>query len=143
MVKEQIQLSIEKLVDKLKTDPKEIPVIACGGGAFLLPKEIKGASKVLFPEHLEVANAFGACIAQISSEDEKIVNTLQNDEKKELEKLLSNVKIELLKKGASEDSINVLTKESIPLAYLPGAVKLKVKLCGDLISWLFTSYFKP
>ena len=134
LVKEQIQLSIEKLVDKLKTDPKEIPVIACGGGAFLLPKKIAGASRVLFPEHLEVANAFGACIAQISSEDEKIVNTLQNDEKKELEKLLSNVKIELLKKGASEDSINVLTKESIPLAYLPGAVKLKVKLCGDLIS---------
>jgi hypothetical protein len=25
-------------------------------------------------------------------------------------------------------------KESIPLAYLPGAVKLKVKLCGDFIS---------
>jgi N-methylhydantoinase A/oxoprolinase/acetone carboxylase beta subunit len=134
LVKEQIQLSIEKLVDKLKTDPKEIPVIACGGGAFLLPKKIEGASRVLFPEHLEVANAFGACIAQISSEDEKIVNTLQNDEKKELEKLLSNAKIELLKKGASEGSINVLTKESIPLAYLPGAVKLKVKLCGDLIS---------
>jgi N-methylhydantoinase A/oxoprolinase/acetone carboxylase beta subunit len=134
LVKEQIQLSIEKLVDKLKTDPKEIPVIACGGGAFLLPKKIEGASRVLFSEHLEVANAFGACIAQISSEDEKIVNTLQNDEKKELEKLLSNVKIELLKKGASEGSINVLTKESIPLAYLPGAVKLKVKLCGDLIS---------
>ena len=134
LVKEQIQLSIEKLVDKLKTDPKEIPVIACGGGAFLLPKKIAGASRVLFPEHLEVANAFGACIAQISSEDEKIVNTLQNDEKKELEKLLSNVKIELLKKGASEGSINVLTKESIPLAYLPGAVKLKVKLCGDLIN---------
>jgi N-methylhydantoinase A/oxoprolinase/acetone carboxylase beta subunit len=134
LVKEQIQLSIEKLVDKLKTDPKEIPVIACGGGAFLLPKEIEGASKVLFPEHLEVANAFGACIAQISSEDERVVNTLQIDEKQEIEKLLLNVKNKLLKNGASEGSINVLIKESIPLAYLPGAVKLKVKLCGDLIS---------
>ena len=64
----------------------------------------------------------------------KIVNTLQNDEKKELEKLFSNVEIELLKKGASEGIINVLTKESIPLAYLPGAIKLKVKLCGHLIN---------
>jgi N-methylhydantoinase A/oxoprolinase/acetone carboxylase beta subunit len=134
LVKEQIKLSIEKLVDKLKTDPKEIPVIACGGGAFLLPQEIEGASKVLFPEHLEVANAFGACIAQISSEDEKVINILQIDEKQEMEKLLLNVKNKLLKNGASEGSINVLTKESIPLAYLPGAVKLKVKLCGDLIS---------
>ncbi len=133
LVKEQIQLSIEKLVDKLKTDSKEIPVIACGGGAFLLPKQIEGASEVLFPEHLEVANAFGACIAQISCEEEMVINTMQNDEKQELERLLSNVKNELLKNGASENSINVLAKESIPLAYLPGAVKLKVKLCGDLI----------
>jgi hypothetical protein len=53
----------------LKTDAKEIPVIACGGASFLLPKTIGGASNVIFPEHLEVANAFGACIAQISSED--------------------------------------------------------------------------
>jgi N-methylhydantoinase A/oxoprolinase/acetone carboxylase beta subunit len=133
LVKQHIQLAIEKLVDKLKTDVKEIPVVACGGGAFLLPKQIEGASKVLFPEHLEVANAFGACIAQISSEEEKVVNTMQNDEKQELEKLLSNVENKLLKNGASKDSINILIKESTPLAYLPGAVKLKVKLCGDLV----------
>lgn len=132
-VKHQILLSIEKLVDQLKTDSKEIPVVACGGGAFLLPKEIKGASKVLFPEHLEVANAFGACIAQISSEEEIVINTIECDEKQELEKLLSKLKNKLLKNGASEKSITTLFKKSTPLAYLPGAVKLKVKLCGNLI----------
>ncbi|SNY95325.1 hydantoinase/oxoprolinase N-terminal domain-containing protein [Flagellimonas pacifica] len=133
VVKNEIQLAIEKLVDKLKTDSKEIPVIACGGGAFLLPKEINGASSVIFPEHLEVANAFGACIAQIGCEEEMVINTLQNDENSALEQLLERVKKELLKNGALEDSINILAKESIPLAYLPGAVKLKVKVCGDLI----------
>jgi N-methylhydantoinase A/oxoprolinase/acetone carboxylase beta subunit len=132
LVKEQIQLAIERLVDKLKTDYKEVPVIACGGGAFLLPKKIEGASNVIFPEHLEVANAFGACIAQISREEELVINTLQKNEKEELELLVSKAKAALLKNGASENSINILTKESIPLAYLPGAVKLKVKLCGDL-----------
>ena len=30
-VKETIQIAIEKLVDTLKTDGKDIPVIACGG----------------------------------------------------------------------------------------------------------------
>ena len=132
-VRISIQSAIEKLVDKLKTDAKEIPVIACGGGAFLLPKKINGASKVLFPEHMEVANAFGASIAQISSEEEIIINTTQKDEKKEMEKLLSKTKQKLLKNRASKDSFNILTKESIPLAYLPGAVKLKVKVCGDLL----------
>ena len=117
----------------MKTDAKGIPVIACGGGAFLLPKTIEGASSVIFPEHLEVANAFGACIAQISIEHELIVNTLQCDEAQELERLLTKVKSELLKNGTSEDSIIILAKESVPLAYLPGTVKLKVKLCGDLV----------
>ncbi|WP_430967822.1 hydantoinase/oxoprolinase N-terminal domain-containing protein [Spongiimicrobium sp. 2-473A-2-J] len=133
-VKYQIQLAIERVVDKLKTDAAEIPVIACGGGAFLLPKTIDGASEVLFPEHLEVANAFGACIAQIGHEEEMVVNTLQSDEKQAMDKLMLTVRKALLQNGALEDSIKVLAKESTPLAYLPGAVKLKVKLCGDLIT---------
>jgi N-methylhydantoinase A/oxoprolinase/acetone carboxylase beta subunit len=91
--KGQVQLSIEKLIDKLKANPKEITLIGFGGRAFLLLKEIEVASKVLFPEHLEVANAFDACIGQICSEDEKVINTLQIDEKQEIEKLLLNVKI--------------------------------------------------
>jgi len=134
MVKSTIKSEIEKLVDKLKNDAKEIPVIACGGGAFLLPKEIEGASEVIFPENMEVANAFGACIAQISNESEIVINTMQKDENKEMDRLLKNSREALLKNGASVESINILTKESIPLAYLPGAVRLKVKLCGDLIS---------
>ncbi|SHG74952.1 hydantoinase/oxoprolinase N-terminal domain-containing protein [Flagellimonas flava] len=132
-VKNQIKATIEQLVDKLKTDSTEIPVIACGGGAFLLPREISGASKVIFPEYLEVANAFGACIAQIGYEEEMVINTMQQEENKALEQLLQKVKDELLKNGALQDSVKVLAKESIPLAYLPGATKLKVKLCGDLL----------
>lgn len=58
---------------------------------------------------------------------------LEKYEKQEIEKLLEKVTSSLLKKGALESSIVLLTKESIPLAYLPGAVKLKVKLSGDII----------
>ena len=128
-----IQIQIENLVDKLKTDSTDIPVIACGGGAFLLPDKIKGASEVLFPEHMEVANAFGACISQISSEKEIVINSMQKNEQEEIENLLQESEKDLIRKGASKKSIHIITKESIPLAYLPGATKLKVKLCGDLI----------
>jgi len=132
-VEEQLQFTIERLVEKLKTNAQEIPVIACGGGAFLLPKVIAGASEVVFTEHMEVANAYGASIAQISSELEIVINTLQKDEKDEMEKLLSSARTTLIKNGAAINSIHILTKESTPLAYLPGAVKLKVKICGNLI----------
>lgn len=131
-VQDQIKITIEKLVDKLKTDSQQIPVIACGGGAFLLPKTIEGASEVIFPEHMEVANAFGACIAQISSESEIIINTLQKDEKEAMNNLIEATKVDLIKKNAEPKSFTILIKESIPLAYLPGAIKLKLKICGDL-----------
>ncbi|MFV0248567.1 MAG: hydantoinase/oxoprolinase N-terminal domain-containing protein [Tenacibaculum sp.] len=133
-VKEIIRSKIEDLVDKLKTDARDITVIACGGGAFLLPEKIRGASEVLFPKHREVANAFGACISQISSEKEIVINTLNKDENKELQSLLFETEKDLLKKGASKKSIYIIAKESVPLAYLPGATKLKVKLCGNLIN---------
>lgn len=128
-----IQIEIEKLVDKLKTESTDIPVIACGGGAFLLPERIKGASKVVFPEHMEVANAFGACIAQMSSEKEIVIQTTKHNETEMLEKLIDEVQETLTQKGTDKNSIHIITKESIPLAYLPGAVRLKVKLCGNLI----------
>jgi N-methylhydantoinase A/oxoprolinase/acetone carboxylase beta subunit len=131
-VQEQLKTAIEKLVDKLKTNAGEISVIACGGGAFLLPKTIAGASEVIFPEHMEVANAFGACIAQISSESEIVINTLQKDEKEAMNNLIEATKADLIKKNAEPKSFTILIKESIPLAYLPGAVKLKLKICGDL-----------
>jgi N-methylhydantoinase A/oxoprolinase/acetone carboxylase beta subunit len=131
-VKDQIRLKIEDLVDKLKTEAKPLPVIACGGGAFLLPKNINGASEVLFPDNREVANAFGASIAQISEESEIVINTIQKDEKVEMEVLISNAREKLFKNGADGKTIEVIIKETIPLAYLPGAVKLKVKLCGLL-----------
>ncbi|MFD2588722.1 hydantoinase/oxoprolinase N-terminal domain-containing protein [Croceitalea marina] len=133
MIKKSIEGAIEKLVDKLKTDSKDIPVVACGGGAFLLPKSIDGASEVLFPEHLEVANAFGACIAQISSEEEMVVNTMQKNEEIALQELLDKVTLHLLAKGAKKETLKTLSKEIIPLAYLPGTAKVKVKICGDLI----------
>jgi N-methylhydantoinase A/oxoprolinase/acetone carboxylase beta subunit len=132
LVRTVIKNDIEKVVDKLKTDAKDIPVIACGGGAFLLPNKIAGASEVIFPRHLEVANAFGACIAQFSSEEEMLINTAEVDEKAEMEKLLLKVERKLLGNGVTKGSVNILLKESMPLAYLPGVVKLKVKLCGDL-----------
>ncbi len=129
-VKAEIQNHIEDLVDKLKTEAKDIPVIACGGGAFLLPKSISGASEVLFPEHREVANAFGASIAQVSEEAEIVINTLQQNEKEAMEQLIAKTETALLANGADKNSVSIITKESIPLAYLPNAVKLKVKLCG-------------
>ncbi|SOD12742.1 hydantoinase/oxoprolinase N-terminal domain-containing protein [Pedobacter xixiisoli] len=132
LVKTEIQQKIEKLVDALKNNADEVSVVGCGGGAFLLPKKIAGVSEVLFPRDMEVANAFGVCIAKISSEEEIVINTMCADEKEEMQKLLDKAKSNLLSKGAKQETIAVLIKEAVPLAYLPGAMLLRIKLFGDL-----------
>jgi len=37
-----------------------VPLLAVGGGAFLVPDRMMGVSEVLRPEHAAVANAVGA-----------------------------------------------------------------------------------
>jgi hypothetical protein len=65
-----------------------------------------------------------------NKEIEIVINTTQKNEKEEMNSLIASAKEKLLKNGADEKTIDIIIKESTPLAYLPGAVKLKVKLAG-------------
>src|SRR5262249_22608376 len=56
------------------------PLIAVGGGCFLVPERIAGISEVIHVEHQAVANAVGAAIAQVSCEVDRIFQDLSRDE---------------------------------------------------------------
>src|SRR6266540_4248819 len=62
----RIRAMIEEGVDRMKTDAGEAPLIAVGGGSFLVPPRVAGVSDVLSVPHQAVANAVGAAIAQVS-----------------------------------------------------------------------------
>jgi N-methylhydantoinase A/oxoprolinase/acetone carboxylase beta subunit len=59
---------LEDSADRMKTEAAAVPLLAVGGGAFLVPDRLPGISEVLRPEHAAVANAVGAAIAQVSGE---------------------------------------------------------------------------
>ena len=61
---------IEDGIDRIKTEAGAQPLIAVGGGAFLVPDDLAGVAQVIRPEHAGVANAIGAAIAQVSAERE-------------------------------------------------------------------------
>src|SRR6185295_12800832 len=60
----RIRGMIEEGVDRMKTDAGLVPLIAVGGGSFLVPARLAGVSEVLNVPHQAVANAVGAAIAQ-------------------------------------------------------------------------------
>ncbi|KKX33108.1 hydantoinase/oxoprolinase family protein [Rhizobium sp. LC145] len=127
----RIEAMVEDGVDRMKTSAEGVKLIAVGGGAFLIPEKLKGASEVLNVEHAGVANALGAAMAQVSGEVDQVFSGLSREEAlAEAETLARRRAVEA---GAREGSINVLDTEDIPIAYLPGnARRVRVKVVGDI-----------
>ena len=66
----------EEAIDRMKTEAGDVPLIAVGGGAFLIPEKLPGVSQVVHVEHGDCANAVGAAIAQVSGECDQIFKDL-------------------------------------------------------------------
>jgi len=94
---------------------------------------LRGASKVIRPEHFQYANAIGAAIAQVSGEIDRIYaleNMTRSDALAQANELAKN---EATKAGARPESIQIVEVEEVPLAYLPGnAVRIRAKAVGEL-----------
>jgi N-methylhydantoinase A/oxoprolinase/acetone carboxylase beta subunit len=124
---------IEDAVDRMKTDAREVPLIAVGGAAFLVPERLAGISEVIRVPHGDCANAVGAAIAQISGETDRIYRDLGREE------AIAAAEVEAQDRavaaGADRASLATVDVEDMPLAYLPGnALRVRVRVAGEMIS---------
>ena len=130
-VERNARLQLEKGVDRLKTSPDDIPLIAVGGGSFLVPKSLRGVSEVVFVRHHDVANAIGAALAQISGEVDQVFSDMSRDDAIAGAVALARSRAE--KAGAAASSVNVVDIEELPLAYMPGGSRrVRVRVAGEL-----------
>ena len=121
------------VVARSRTSGADLPVITVGGGSVLLADRIDGL-KVVRPEHYDLANAVGAAIAQVSGEVSKIV-TLgpELDRDTAIGNVTQEAREIAIKRGASQESLSILSVSDIPLAYLPGEnLAVSVTVVGDL-----------
>ena len=129
----RIHEMIEKNVDRMKVDAAPLPLLAVGGGAFLVPDSIPGISEVIRLEHGSVANAVGAAIAQVSGEVDQVFSGLRREEA--LERASSIARNRAIAAGADSENLRVVDVEDLPLAYLPGdARRVRVKVVGETVS---------
>src|SRR5262249_22350247 len=77
---ETMHAMVADAVDRMTLDAKPTPLIAVGGGAFLIPETMPGISQVVKVQHSAVANAVGAAIAQVSGEVDRIFRDKSRDE---------------------------------------------------------------
>ncbi|MEZ4416419.1 MAG: hydantoinase/oxoprolinase family protein [Gemmatimonadota bacterium] len=126
-----LHTALAEAVDRMKTDARPEPLIAVGGGAFLVPERMDGISEVVRVPHQGVANAVGAAIAQVSGEVDRIFQGVGREGAIVEATALANERA--MAAGAAASTLRVVDLEDLPLAYLPGdALRVRVKVVGDV-----------
>ena len=127
----QAHAMAEEAVDRMKSDATALPLIAVGGGGFLVPDRMDGISEVLRVPHQAVANAVGAAIAQVSGEIDQVFSGMGRAAAiAEAERLAAD---KAVKAGADSGSLSTVEVEDLPLAYLPGdSLRVRVRVVGDI-----------
>lgn len=122
---------LAELVDRMKTSAGDLPVIAVGGGAFLVPDRLPGVSTVVKVEHAGVANAVGAAMSQVSGECERIFYGVPREPA--IAETLAAARANAVAAGAEAGSLGVLDIEDTPMSYIPGdPLRVRVRVVGDL-----------
>ena len=122
---------VEEAVDRVKTEAGDMPLIAVGGGAFLVPDRLVGVSEVIRVAHGDCANAVGAAIAQVSGEVDQIYRDLSRAEAIAAARELAAERA--VAAGASADTLKTIETEDMPLSYLPGnSLRVRVRMVGDV-----------
>jgi N-methylhydantoinase A/oxoprolinase/acetone carboxylase beta subunit len=130
-VLDKARQKIEDAVDRMKTEAGDLPLIAVGGGAFLVPERLAGISGVIRVPHGDCANAVGAAIAQVSGETDQIYRDLPRSEAIAIAE--AQAKERAVAAGANRASLETVDVEDMPLAYLPGnALRVRVRVVGEM-----------
>ena len=126
-----IRAAIAEAVDRMKTDARPEPLIAVGGGAFLVSDRMDGVSEVVRVPHQGVANAVGAAIAQVSGEIDRVFQGVGRADA--IARATKAAEDRAVRAGAAEESLRVVDQDDLPLAYLPGdALRVRVKVVGEV-----------
>ncbi|MDQ0212988.1 hydantoinase/oxoprolinase family protein [Arthrobacter bambusae] len=130
LVDEQLRI----LADRIKASRTEIPLVAVGGGAHLVPGTIPGVSEVIRPEYASVANAIGAAIAEASGTVDRNFVFSQSSRTECLDQAKEMATDAAIRAGADPTSVRITTVTEIPMTYMPGdCARVIVKAVGPLM----------
>ena len=120
-------------IDRVKTSREDVPLVAVGGGAPLVPDDLPGVSDVLRPDNFDVANAIGAAIASVSGEVDRIFHLGPGGRSAAVAAASEEAVERAVSAGAAREEVEVVEVEEVPLAYLTDpAIRIRVKAAGPL-----------
>ena len=129
----RIHRMIDEAIDKMRPNDAPVPVILVGGGAILVSRELETASRVIVPDHADVANAIGAAMAQVGGEVEQLVSFSRHSRDRVLADMTREARAKAVAAGAEGKTLRVLDIEETSVSYMDGdAARIRIKVVGDL-----------
>lgn len=97
-----------------------------------MPDTLAGVSKILRPDHYDVANAIGAAIAKVSGRWDEVASlALGRDEA--IAAACAQATARAIQAGADPNAVEIVEIDEVPLAYLTEPVaRITVKAVGPL-----------
>lgn len=110
-----MQFNIKKILDAVDSlnHGRNFPVILVGGGAQIIPNKFLD-NRFIRPKHYNVANAYGAALAEISDVISRII-CLDKDPEKKLQTLEREVKKLAITNGSKPHKVRIIEKKLLPL----------------------------
>ncbi|WP_196015187.1 hydantoinase/oxoprolinase family protein [Klebsiella variicola] len=131
---EIINEQVTAAIDQIKTTPQPMPVVLVGGGIILIPGNIEGTSQVIRPHHSGCANAYGAAIAWISGEIDKMFSMAGKSREQVLTLVTNEACQKAINSGALPETVELIDIEELPMAYVTSDfVRIKAKAAGKLV----------
>jgi N-methylhydantoinase A/oxoprolinase/acetone carboxylase beta subunit len=130
---ERIATAVADAVERMRTSPDPLPVVAVGGGSVLLPEQLRGVGRVDRPQHYEVANAIGAAIAQVGGQVDRVYVIEPGRRDAVLDEARQEAVDRAVAAGARPSAVRIVDFDEVPIPYLPGnATRVQCKAVGDL-----------
>ncbi|WP_411954007.1 hypothetical protein ACKXGF_12315 [Alkalibacillus sp. S2W] len=101
----------------MKTSTEPIPVMLVDRENIVLPNQLANASVVHQSNNYCIANAIDSAIAQVSGQIERVFALDKLGQEATIEHAIQLAKNEAINTGASEDNLEIVDFEDIPLAY--------------------------
>lgn len=124
----------EQAIDRMRSSSTDVPVVLVGGGAIILPDDLRGAARAVRPPYAEVANAVGASLALVGGEVDRVFSYAKQGRDAALDQAKTAAFEAAAGAGAARETIEIVELEELPLAYMPGgAVRVRAKAVGALV----------
>lgn len=125
---DQVKEKLNELIVKIRGEYRDFPIIFVGGGSALLPPCFFQEGYQM-PPFFNVANAYGAALAEISGTVDTVVS-LQNRQEV-LDRLYATAKQKAIEQGAQPQTLRLVDQQLIPYSYVPNQMaRVIVRYCG-------------